>query len=126
MTPQVPPQVMPPVGELLPEVPLEPQEGLTEPNPDVVLNLSFKEKLQDADLKGQDMVIVYGLKEREGEPSLTLSPRVISPPFMLEPDENGKHDAVVKAWDKSQGGWRSFIIDNIIDLEYKNEEIATS
>lgn len=125
---QMTPQVMPPTGEFLPEVtpePIEPQEGLIEPSPDVMLNLSFKERLQDADLKGKDMVIIYELKEREGEPSMTLAPRVISPPFMFEPDENGKHDAIVKAWDKSQGGWRSFIIDNIKSLDHKNEENAT-
>ena len=129
---QMTPQVMPPGGELFPEVPPVPsepfssQEDLREPSLDIMLNLSFKERLQSADLKGQDMVIIYELKEREGEPSLTLAPRVISPPFMFEPDENGKHDAIVKAWDNSQGGWRSFIIDNIKSLNYKNEKNTTS
>ena len=112
-------------NELTPEFSPDTQEVPAEPSLDVVLNLSFKERLQDADLKGQDMVIVYRLKERHGKPLLTLGPRVISPPFIFEPDESGKHDAIVKAWDNSQGEWRSFLIDNIIDLDYKNEEIAT-
>lgn len=84
------------------------------PNPDVMLNISNKDKLKRAELKGNDMIVIYQTKG-----GVTLPPKVISPPFRFEKDADGRHDAIVKAWDNQTGGWKSFIIDNIISLEDK-------
>lgn len=84
------------------------------PNPDIMLNLSYKERLEKGNLKGQDFVILYQTKK-----GFTLPPKVISPPFEFEEDEKGRHDAIVKAWDNQTGGWKSFLIDNILSLEEK-------
>lgn len=85
-----------------------------QPNPDVTLDMTYKERLKKAELKGQKLLIVYQTKG-----GLTLPPKVISPPFRFEKDEDDNHDAVVKAWDEQTGGWKSFLIDNILSLEEK-------
>ena len=83
-----------------------------QPNPDVQLDLSFKEKFKNAEMKGVKLVIIYQTKK-----GIVLPPKVISPPFEFEKDAEGKHDGVVKAWDNQTGGWKSFLLDNIISLE---------
>jgi len=85
-----------------------------EPNPDVMMDLSFKDKIKGANDSGKDLIIMYQTKDGFG-----LPPKSISPPFTFEKDSDGKHDAIVKAWDNQVGEWRSFIIDNIISLEEK-------
>ena len=97
------------------EIPTAP-EIAQQPSPDIALNLSFKDILRDADLNRIDLVIIYETKY-----GTILSPKVISPPFTFEPDADGVHDAIVKAWDNQTGGWKSFLIDNIIDLEEKEQ-----
>jgi len=95
--------------------PQQPQQPL--PNPDIKLDLSFKEMLDKANLQGKDLIAIYRTKS-----GITLPPKVISPPFTFEKDENGRHDAIVKVWDCQTAGWKSFIIDNIINLEPKEKE----
>jgi predicted DNA-binding transcriptional regulator YafY len=73
--------------------------------------------LQDADLKGEKLTILYQTKD-----GIMLPPKDISPPFEFVKDKEGKTDAIVKAWDEQKASWKSFIIDNIIDLELKNKE----
>jgi len=113
-TPQVAGAV-PGVPEAIPEQPLpgEPAQP-SEPQPEVMLNLSYKDRLEKANLKGQDMVLMYQTKG-----GITLPPKVISPPFQFEEDADGHHDSIVKAWDNQSGGWKSFLIDNILSLEEK-------
>ncbi len=84
------------------------------PAPDVTLNMSIKERLEQAHMKNQDLIIIYQTKSGK-----TLPPKVISPPFVFEPNEEGHHDAVVKAWDNQDAGWKSFLVDNILNLEEK-------
>lgn len=84
------------------------------PDPDVALNLTYKERLQKGDTKKQDFIIIYQTKD-----GFTLPPKVISPPYTFEQDERGHHDAIVKTWDNQTGGWKSFLIDNIMSLEEK-------
>lgn len=86
------------------------------PNPDVKLNLSFKELLEKANLQRKDLIAIYQTKG-----GLVLPPKVISPPFTFEGDAEGRHDAIVKVWDNQDAGWKSFIIDNIISLEEKDK-----
>ncbi len=50
-----------------------------------------------------------------------MPPKTISPPFEFEKDAEGHHDSIVKAWDNQTGGWKSFIIDNIVLLEEKDK-----
>jgi len=102
-----------------PSQPLEGQDSANPPAPapDVTLNMSIKERLDQAHMKGKDLIIIYQTKNGK-----TLPPKVISPPFVFEPDEDGHHDAVVKAWDNQDAGWKSFLIDNILNLEEKNLE----
>jgi hypothetical protein len=107
--PQLPPQL--PIDPNQPN-PNQPQQ----PDPDVTLNMSNKEKLDNADLKGKDMILIYQTKG-----GLTLPPKVISPPFHFEKDEDGRHNAVVKAWDNQTGGWKSFLLDNMLSLEEKKQ-----
>jgi len=87
------------------------------PSPDITLNMSMKEKLEGANLKGKDLVIIYTTKKGK-----QLPPKVITPPFEFEANEDGQHDKVVKAWDSQTAGWKSFLIDNIQSLEEKEVE----
>ena len=96
-------------------IPGQPPTGEpAQPSPDVILNLTHKEKLKNADIKGQKLLIIYQTKG-----GITLPPKVISPPFTFEEDADDKHDAIVKAWDEQTGGWKSFLVDNILSLEEK-------
>ena len=95
------------------EMPMEP-EVVQEPSPDVMLNRSFKDVLRDADLNGTDLIIIYETKYGR-----ILPPKVISPPFTFESDADGIHDAIVKVWDNQTAGWKSFLVNNIIEMEEK-------
>ena len=99
--------------------PTQPQQQQSQPpqNPVVQLNRSFKDILTDAEAKGKELNIIYQTKK-----GIVLPPKVISPPFEFVEDEDGRADAIVKAWDNQTAGWKSFIIDNIISLEEKIEE----
>jgi uncharacterized membrane protein (UPF0127 family) len=119
-TAQIISQLPPPVEGAVPGSP-EPVIGgpipgepapLPQPEPDVMLNLSYKERFKNAELKGQDILIIYQTKG-----GITLPPKMVSPPFNFEEDAEGHHDAVVKTWDNQTGGWKSFLIDNILSLE---------
>ena len=92
------------------------QQEQQEINPDVMLNMSFKQILDDADIRNKKLVILYQTKG-EVSPSVSLPPKVISPPFTFVDSEEGETDAVVNVWDEQDASWKSFIIDNIIDLE---------
>jgi len=87
-----------------------------EVNPDIMINMSFRQMLEDADIKNKKLIVVYQTKK-----GIMLPPKIISPPFTFEDDENGKSNSVVKIWDEQSGGWKSFLIDNIIDMEPFNE-----
>jgi uncharacterized membrane protein (UPF0127 family) len=104
------------VPGVLEAIPSQPPTGepAHQPAPDVTLNLTYKERLRKGEAKKQDFIIIYQTKDGR-----TLPPKVISPPFTFEQDEHGHHDAVVKAWDNQTGGWKSFLIDNILSLEDK-------
>jgi len=107
--------------DLLPEQTSEQQEQEPqEINPDIMLNMSFKQILYDADIKSKKLVILYQTKG-EVAPSVSLPPKVISPPFTFVDSEEGETDAVVNVWDEQDASWKSFIIENIIDLEYFEE-----
>ena len=95
--------------------PTQAQRPVT-PNPDVKLDISFKDMLERANLKRKDLIAIYQTKG-----GIMLPPKVISPPFTFEKDEDGRHDAIVKVWDNQTAGWKSFIIDNIISLEEKDK-----
>ena len=117
---QVPEQsttMMPNMMPLQPEQPGQ-FDPLPQPSPDVLLNRSFKEILQDANNKGKDLIIIYQTKG-----GVVLPPKSISPPFTFEKDAEGNVDAIVKVWDNQDAGWKSFLIDNILDLEEKEQEI---
>jgi len=81
-------------------------------NADVQIDLNNKEKIKNANLKDIGLIIIYVTKDGQ-----TLPPKRIVPPFNLERDENGKNDAILKAWDDQTASWKSFIIDNIISVE---------
>ena len=98
----------------------DPMQEMNQPpvvSPDVVINRSFKEILENANIRGKDLVAIYQTKWGK-----TLPPKIISPPFTFENDAEGNADAIVKVWDNQTAGWKSFIIDNIIDLEEKEEK----
>jgi len=88
-------------------------------NPTVVLDRTYREMLEDANAKGKDLIMMYRIKERLGKPPLTIGPKVISPPFIFGPNAEGESNAIVKAWDSQDAGWKDFLIDNILDLEEK-------
>jgi len=93
------------------EIPEEAQAQ--QPNdPDVMLNRTVKDIFMDADMKGQKLIVLYQTKG-----GLTLPPKLVSGPFTFEPDADKMHDAIVKVWDHQTGGWKSFIIDNILSVE---------
>ena len=102
-------------GELPPE---EEQAEARQPDPDVMLNKSFKDMLEDADRDGKDMNLIY-----QKEDGYVLPPKKISPPFSFEKDEDGHINSIVKAWDNQDASWKSFLIDNIIDLEPVEENL---
>lgn len=106
------------------EPPLDPQMALPnsklyqeELDPDVMLNLDFKTRLKDADLKNKKITIIYQKKD-----GYVLPPKIISPPYLIGPDEFGDHDALLTTWDDQEGQWKSFLIDNILDMEEVNKE----
>lgn len=90
----------------------EGEEQKIEPKPDIMLNLTNKEVLENANIKNEKLLIIYQTKS-----GLTLPPKIISPPFEFEKDSKQHHDAIVKAWDEQTGGWKSFLIDNILKIE---------
>jgi len=100
--PQVAPQMALPQSKLYQE----------EVDPDVMLNLDFKTRIQEADLMNKKLTLIYQKKD-----GYVLPPKTISPPFLLGPDEFGDHDSLVTAWDEQEGQWKSFLIDNILDME---------
>jgi uncharacterized protein len=102
------PNAMPPIDVPQPNQ----QQPQSQPNPDVILNMSVKDKLKKADIEGRDLMVIYQTKG-----GITLPPKNISPPFHFEPNEEGRHDAVVKVWDNQDAGWKSFLVDNILSLE---------
>lgn len=117
MTPPMPPPISGAVPGVPEAIPGQPPTGESaQPSPDVMLNLTYKERLKDAGVKGKKLLIIYQTKGGK-----SLPPKIISPPFTFEKDEDGHHDAVVKAWDEQTGGWKSFLIDNILSLEEQKE-----
>ena len=74
------------------DVPLEEMQAPNQPTPDVYLNQSFQQMLEKADRLDQDLLIYYQKKD-----GYTLPPKSISPPFLFEPDEDGRVDNIVKA-----------------------------
>lgn len=95
-------------------MPQESQQNAPELNPDITLDRSHKQLLEDANKNGYDLIIAYQTKD-----GISLPPKVISPPYEFKKDEDGHMNSIVTAWDNQTGGWKSFIIDNIIDLEKK-------
>jgi uncharacterized membrane protein (UPF0127 family) len=85
-------------------------------SPDVMLNKTFRQILQDADNRNLQLVIFYQTKWGR-----TLPPKIISPPFTFEADEFGTRNAIVKAWDVQDASWKSFLVDNILKLEPKDK-----
>lgn len=92
----------------------------TEPNqqasPEVILEMSVMQKLQDANINGKKLIIIYQTKAGK-----TLPPKTISPPFDFESSAEHKSNAVVKVWDEQDAGWKSFIIDNILEIQDEKE-----
>lgn len=115
MTPQVPEEEFP-VEPGLDESEALPQEAPQQDpiSPDVVLDKTRKEILEEADAQGKDLIIMYVTKE-----GFSLPPKIISPPFTFEESAEGESSAVVKGWDNQDASWKSFLIDNIIDLQEK-------
>ena len=66
--PEIPP------GQPQPDNPAPPSQP-PQPDPDVMLNLSYKDRIKAADAKGQDLIIIYQTKYGR-----VLPPKVISPP----------------------------------------------
>jgi len=100
-----------------PETPAQPEGEMQPEKPDVLLERSFRDILEDANIKGQKLIIMYQTKK-----GLNLPPKTISPPFEFEKDEDGKMNSIVKAWDEQSGGWKSFLVDNIMDIEIVGQE----
>jgi len=101
------------------EEPIGQQETQTEsvePDPDVMLNKTRKEQIEAAGEQGKSLLIMYVTKE-----GLSLPPKVISPPYEFESNEEGQHDTVLKAWDSQDASWKSFLIDNIIAIQDADE-----
>jgi hypothetical protein len=108
---------MDPEGMADPTMPIEqPQqpEQPAMPNPDVMLNKSYKEIFEVANDRNKDLVVIYQTKD-----GITLPPKLVSPPYNFLPDENGKSNAIVNLWDNQTSGWKSFLLDNIIDVQEK-------
>lgn len=83
---------------------------------DVQVNKTYKEMIEDANIRGKSLIIVY--KKKDG---FTLPPKIISPPFLFGPNAEGKSNSLVTCWDTQDANWKSFLIDNIIDLEEKQK-----
>jgi uncharacterized membrane protein (UPF0127 family) len=103
---------VPSMSEVIPGQPPASNSAPPSVNPDVQLNLTNKQKLENAELKGQKLTMIC--KNKEG---LTMPPVTISPPFEFEKDEDGHHNKLFKAKSEQAGDWRSYLIDNIISLE---------
>ena len=110
---------MPPAIDngMMPQFPGQEQEQPQQPSPDVEINKSFRQICEEASLKGKDLLIMYQKKD-----GYILPPKLISPPYLFEPDENGKANAIIKGWDNQDAQWKSFLIDNILDVEEKEAD----
>jgi len=123
VAPQVP-QAEPPMNGMNGMTGMDPQMpgqplNVAPQNPEVMMKKTYKERLEEANLKGDNLIILYITKDEGDE----LPPKSISPPFTFEDDADGKHDAVVKAWDNQDGQWKSFLIDNIRSLEKEEKTL---
>ena len=130
MTQQQQPIGVPPLAEGedplagMPTEEMAPPEEPQAPDPDIMLNKSFKDIIDDAQSQGKNLIVIYETKD-----GFLLPPKQISPPYIFEEDADGRANAIVKAWDNqgtiggenSGPGWKSFLIDNIIDLEVEAE-----
>ena len=119
---QMTPQDLPLNGETQDPNLSPPQPQQENPNPVVMLDRTFKEIFEQADLQGKDLIIIYQTKDRGKEGNKALPPKTISPPYLFEKDAEGHPNALVKAWDNQDASWKSFLIDNIIRLEEKEEK----
>jgi len=87
-------------------------------DPDVMLNRTMKDIFMDADMKGQKLIVIY-----QTEGGIVLPPKLVSGPFVFEPNADKMHDAIVRVWDHQTGGWKSFLIDNILSIEPESQPI---
>jgi uncharacterized membrane protein (UPF0127 family) len=85
-------------------------------SPEVILEMSVMQTLQDANINGKKLIIIYQTKAGK-----ILPPKTISPPFDFESSAEHKSNAVVKVWDEQNAGWKSFIIDNILEIQDAKE-----
>ena len=92
---------------------MQPTNIPEEVDPDVMLNMSFEDIINDAEYYNKTLVIIYQKKD-----GYVLPPKNISGPFIFEEDEFGNANAVVKCWDEQDAAWKSFLIDNILSLDY--------
>jgi uncharacterized membrane protein (UPF0127 family) len=112
--------------EALPEdEQMMPQQS-QELQPDVVLDKTHRQILEQAALQGKKVIIQYVTKKGK-----SLPPKSIFPTFELLPDAEGRSQAIVRAWDeqgsphsKTKGpGWKNFLIDNIVSITENPEGI---
>lgn len=82
-------------------------------NPDVYLNRTFKDIFENANVKNRDLIVVYQKKD-----GYVLPPKRVSPPYEFWTDADGRLEAIVNLWDNQDGGWKSFLINNILDIEF--------
>jgi uncharacterized protein len=83
---------------------------------DVQVNRSYRDMIEDANIRGNSLIMVYTKKD-----NFTLPPKTISPPFLFGTTMEGKVNGLLTCWDEQDATWKSFLIDNIIDLEEKQQ-----
>ncbi|MFW5879491.1 MAG: DUF192 domain-containing protein [bacterium] len=81
---------------------------------DVQVNMTYRDIIEDANIRGNSLIMVYTKKD-----NFTLPPKIISPPFLFGTTMEGKVNGLITCWDEQDATWKSFLIDNIIDLEKK-------
>lgn len=86
------------------------------PEPEVVLEKSVRDMIEKAFDNGKKLIIIYQKKD-----GYTLPPKTISNPHYFDVDEHGNPEAICRAWDEQDVQWKSFLVNNIIDIQEKPE-----
>lgn len=91
------------------------QQQQAQLNPDVILNKSVKETLEEANRNKTKLTIIY-----RKEDGFVLPPKTISPPYEIrnvKRQSDGKRHEEVNCWDDQEGSNKTFFIEGILNVE---------
>jgi uncharacterized membrane protein (UPF0127 family) len=110
-------------AQMTPQDPIIPpdQTQQPQPNPEVMLNKSVEEILEEANKRKQKLTIIY-----QKEDGYVLPPKTISPPFEIgsfdvenyKRKSDGRSHKEFDCWDEQEGSYKTFFIDGVLNIEF--------